>query len=171
MPVSSTCSDPCLEHQVELTRLGQVAVGCLAGPLARLAAAAHLLVLRVGDVVCPEAELAGAAVDERIGEAGHVARGLPHARVQDERGVERDDVFALLHHRLEPAGLHVLLEEDAVVTIVVRRAEPAIDLGRREDEPAAPRERDDLVHGHDVGHPRDVTRVRARSRASDACLA
>ena len=145
-------ADPRLEHEVELPRLGQVAVRRLAGALAGLAAAAHLLVLRVCEVVRSEPELAGAAVDERVGEAGHVARGLPHAGVEDERRVERDDVVALLHHRLEPARLDVLLQEHAVVPVVVRGAEAAVDLGRREDEPAAARERDDLVHRHGVGH-------------------
>ena len=64
-----------LEHEVELARLGEVAVGRLAGPLARLAAAAREL-----ELVGAEAELARAAVDERVGEAGDVARCLPDAR-------------------------------------------------------------------------------------------
>src|SRR5439155_5359456 len=57
-----------LKHQVELARLGQIALGELAGPLARLAAAARVL-----EPVGAEAELAGAAVDERVAEAGDVA--------------------------------------------------------------------------------------------------
>src|SRR3712207_7720683 len=36
------------------------------------------------------------ALDERVGEAGQVARGLPRLRVQDDRAVEGDDVVALL---------------------------------------------------------------------------
>ena len=65
-------ADVRLEHEVELPRLGQVALGVLAGPLARLAAA-----LRVLELVLAEAELARAAVDERVGEAGDVARTPP----------------------------------------------------------------------------------------------
>ena len=58
------------------------------------------------------------------------------SRVEDDRGVERDDVVPLLHHRLEPARLDVVLQQDAVVAVVVRRAEAAVDLRGREDEPA-----------------------------------
>ena len=144
-------ADARLEHQVELARLGQVAVGRLAGPLARPLAAADLLVLEIGEVVGAEALLAEAAVDERIGEAAHMARDLPDARVEDDRRVEREDVVALLHHRGEPPGLDVVLEQDAVVAVVVGGAEPAVDLRGGKDEPAPPRERDDLVHRDGVG--------------------
>jgi hypothetical protein len=58
--------------------------------------------LQLAEVVGAEALPAGAAVDERIGEAGEVARRLPRARVLDDRRVERDDVVALLDHRLPP---------------------------------------------------------------------
>ena len=40
------------------------------------------------------------------------------------------------------------------MAVVVRGAEAAVDLGRREDEPAPTSERDDLVHRDDVGHRR-----------------
>ena len=145
-------ADVRLEHEVELARLGEVAVGRLAGPLARLAAAARLL-----ELVGAEAELARAAVDERVGEAGDVAGRLPDARVEDDRGVEGDDVVALLHHRAEPERADVVLREDAVVAVVVGRAEAAVDLGGREDEAAAAAEGDDRVHRHRLrrlGHAR-----------------
>src|SRR3954447_25981896 len=135
-----------LEHQVELARLGQVAVGSLARLLARLAAA-----LRVCEPVAAEPDLAGAAVDERVGEALDVAGRLPDARVEDDRRVEGDDVVALLKHRREPAGADVVLPQAPVVAVVVRRAEPAVDLGGREDEPAPAAEGDDLVHRREVG--------------------
>jgi hypothetical protein len=109
--------------------------------LARLAAA-----LRLGELIGPEAPLARAAVDERIREPADVARRLPDLRVEDDRRVERHDVVALAHHRLEPARLDVVLEQDAVVAVVVRRAESAVDLRRREHEAPTPGERDDLVH-------------------------
>ena len=80
------------EHEVELARLGQVAVGGLTGALRGLAAAADLLVLGVGQVVGAEALLARAAVDERVAEAAHVAGRPPDLGVEDDRGVERDDV-------------------------------------------------------------------------------
>ena len=145
-------ADARLEHEVELARLGEVAVRRLARLLARLPAAGDLLVLRICEVIRPEAELARPAVDERVGEAADVARRLPDARVQDHGRVERNDVVALADHRLEPARLDVLLHQHAVVPVVVGRAEPAVDLGRREHEPAPACERDDLLHRYRVGH-------------------
>ena len=99
---------------------------------------------------------------------------LPDARVEDDRGVERHDVVALLHHRVEPERADVVLRQDAVVAVVVRRAEPAVDLGRREDEAAPPAEGDDLVHRDGVGRHRRLryravrlTATRPPARASD----
>jgi hypothetical protein len=113
--------------------------------LARLAAA-----LRVLELVRTEAQLAGAAVDERIGEALDVTRRLPDPGVQDDGRVERHDVVAFEHHCLEPALTDVVLQQDAVVPVVVRGAEAAVDLRRREDEAAPPRQRHDLIHRHGV---------------------
>ncbi len=129
-----------LEHQVERARVGEVALGSLARVLRRPAAAR-----RVGDVIGAIAVLAGAAVDERVGEAADVARGDPDLRVQDDRGVEHHDVVALLHHRALPLGLHVLLEQDAVVAVVVGRAEAAVDVRRGVDEAASAPEGGDLL--------------------------
>src|SRR4029078_970344 len=123
--------DTGLEHQIELARLGEVAVRGLAGALAGSAPA-----LFVSEVVGAEALLAGAAVDERIGEPRDVARGLPDLRVEDDRGVEGDAVVPLLHHPLGPAALHLLLEEDAVVAVVVRRPESAVDIRHRQQRTA-----------------------------------
>src|SRR6266511_3949553 len=114
--------------------------------LARLPPALALV-----ELVRAEAELTGPAVDERVAEALDVPRRLPHARVENDRGVQGDDVVALLHHRLEPAGLDVVLREDAVVAVVVRRTEAAVDLRAGEDEAPPAAERHDLVHRHDVG--------------------
>ena len=135
-----------LEHEVELARLGQVAVRRLARMLRRPPPAGRLL-----EVVGAETELARLAVDERVGESAHVAGRLPDTRVEDDRRVEADDVVALLDHRLPPARLDVVLRQDAVVAVVVRRAEPAVDLGGGEDEAAPPAERHDLVHRHGFG--------------------
>ena len=63
-----------LEHQVELARLGEVALGVLAGMHGGLSPAFGVL-----ELVRPEAKLAGAAIDHRVGEALQVARGLPGA--------------------------------------------------------------------------------------------
>ena len=69
----------------------------LAGLLGRLLAARALV-----EVVGAEAQLAGLAVDQRVGETGDVAGGLPDLGVEDDRGVEQHDVLALLGHRLQP---------------------------------------------------------------------
>ena len=123
-------ADDRLEHEVEVARLGELVAAVLGLGQVRLRRA-HLV--RV-EVVGAEALLARAAVDERVGEAGEVAAGLPHARVLEDRRVERDDVVALLEHRAPPLVLDVRLQQDAVVAVVVRRAEAAVDLratGRR----------------------------------------
>ena len=140
-------ADRRLEHQVELARLGEVALRRLARVLGGLAPARQ-----VAEMVGAEALAARLAVDERVGEAREVARRLPRARVLDDRRVERDDVVALLDHRPPPRVDHVVLEQHAVVPVVVRVGDAAVDVGRGEDEAAALAERDDFVHGHDVGH-------------------
>ena len=127
-------ADERLEHQVELARLGEVAVRGLARMLRRPLAAGALL-----EVVGAEAQLAGAAVDERVREPGDVARGDPDLRVEDDRRVERDDVLALLDQRAPPLGLDVVVQQHAVVAEVERRAEPAVDVRGREDEAAGGR--------------------------------
>ena len=106
----------------------------------------------LAQVVLAPAPLALAeALDERVGEALEVARGLPRLRVHEDRRVEGDHVVALLDHRAPPLGLDVRLQQHAVVAVVVGRGEPAVDLRGLEDEAAPLAERDDLVHGHGVG--------------------
>ena len=88
----------------------------------------------------------GSVKPARWPEASHVARVL------EDRGVQGDDVVALLEHRAPPLVLDVRLQQDAVVAVVVRRAEAAVDLRRGEDEAAPLAQRDDLLHGGGVGH-------------------
>ena len=138
-------ADGGLEHEVEVAGLGQVALVGLAGVLRWFAPAWQL-----AEVVGAEALLAGAAVDQRVGEAGEVAGGLPHARVLEDRRVDRDDVVALLKHRAPPLVLDVGLEQHAVMAEVVGRADAAIDLRGGKDEAPTLAEGDDLLHRHDV---------------------
>ena len=102
-----------LEHQVELARLAQLAA----------ALGARDLAVVVGlEVVGPPALLALAvALDQRVGEALDVARRLPGARVHQDRRVERHHVVALLDHGPPPLGLDVVLQQHAVVAVVVGR--------------------------------------------------
>ena len=136
-----TGPDRGLEHEVEVARLGEVALLGFARVLGRFATARQL-----GEVVGAEALAAGPAVDERVGEPVEVARGLPHARVLEDRRVDRDDVVAFLQHRAPPLVLDVGLQQHAVVAVVVGRADAAVDLRGGEDEAAALAQRDDLVH-------------------------
>ena len=138
-------ADRRLEHQVEVARAGQVALLGLAGMLGWFAPARELC-----EVVGAEALPARAAVHERVGEAGEVAGGLPHARVLQDRRVDRHDVVALLQHRAPPLALDVVLQQHAVVAVVVGRADPAVDLRGGEHEAAPLAQRDDLLHRHRV---------------------
>ncbi len=147
-------ADRGLEHQVEVARLGQVALLGLAGMLGGFAPA-----LQVPEVVGAEALPAGAAVHQGVGEAGEVPGGLPHARVLQDRRVERHDVVALLQHRAPPLGLDVALQQHPVVAEVVGRAHPSVDLRGGEDEAAALAQRHDLVHAHDLRAARAARRA------------
>ena len=136
-------ADVGLEHQVELARLRELAAALRAADLALGVLGAELLLAQV--VLAPALLALAQALDQRIGEAGEVARRLPDLGVLDDRRVERDDVVALLDHRPPPLGLDVVLEQHAVVAVVVGVGEAAVDLRRREDEAAPLAERDDLV--------------------------
>ena len=119
-----------------------------------------LAAVRAGDlrgrslqVVRAEAELAVAAVDHRVAEAGDVAGGLPDARVHDDRRVDALDVVAQLDHVPPPGRLDVVLELDAERAVVPEAGHAAIDLARREDEAASLGEAGDDVEvrrGHRV---------------------
>ena len=121
-----------LEHEVEHAGLGEVALVRLTGVLAGL-----LRALKLIQLVRAEARLARAAVDQGIGETLDMPRGFPHSGVHQDRGVQSLDVTALVHHRAPPAFLEVLLQLDTERSVVPHRAEPAVDLGRLEDEAPA----------------------------------
>ena len=73
-------------------------------------------------------------VDQRIVEGRNVSRSLPCAGVHEDRGVDAHDVFVELDHRIPPVALDVVLQLDAVLTVVVDGAQTVVDLARREDE-------------------------------------
>jgi hypothetical protein len=77
--------------------------------------------------------------------------------VHQDRGIQCDDVVAALDHRALPLALDVVLQQDAVMAVVVGRREAAVDLRRLEDEAATLAQRHDLLHCHNVfGHARTV---------------
>ena len=85
--------------------------------------------MRIVELVGTETELAGPAVDERVGEPLDVPGGDPDLGVEDDRRVEGDDILALLDQRPLPRGLDVVVQQDAVMAEVERGAEPAVDVG------------------------------------------
>ena len=148
-----------LEHdRLERALLGELALH-LVGHLVGLGL--HAVVLEDGDVADRlagdahrgEEELVGAvahlgllAVDERVGEVVDVARSLPGRRVVDDRGIEADDVVATVDEILPPGLLDVVLQLDAEGAVVEEAVEAAVDVGGREDEPAAFAQVDDGFH-------------------------
>ena len=97
------------------------------------------------DLVGAETRFAFLAVDERVDEAGDVARGFPDARVHEDRGVDAFDVLAI-GHRAPPALLDVALELDAERAVVPAGVDAAVNLAGRKDEAAALAQRDQIRH-------------------------
>ena len=117
-------ADRGLEHQVEVARLGEVALLELAGVHRGLARAG-------GSPGCDRPgsaarrswqSISGSVKPARWPEASHV-RGC--WMIAESR---RDDVVALLHHRPPPGVRHVALEQDAVVPVVIGVGDAAVDL-------------------------------------------
>ena len=102
---------------------------------------------REEQLIRPETLLAHFAVDQRIGEAGDVTRRLPDLGMHDDGRLDADDVVAAANHVVPPAVADVLLQLGAERAVVEETVQPAVDLRRLEDETAALRERDDVVHG------------------------
>ena len=96
-----------LEHEIEGPRRGQVAL------VLERRAAGLLGALHLGQLVGPEARLAGLAVHQRVGERRHVSRRLPHPGMHQDARVEALDVVAPVHHGAPPAILDVALQFDA----------------------------------------------------------
>ena len=101
---------------------------------------------RLGEeLVGAEPTVTGQALGQRVNELGDVPAGLPHLGREDHRGVEPDDVVALLHHRAPPLALDVVLHLHAERAVVPGRPEPSVDLTGGVDDPASLAKADDLV--------------------------
>src|SRR5262245_23767825 len=140
-------ADICLEHQIELSRLGQLAFVELARRFARLEGASH-----TGKLIAPETALAplGLAIDHWILEPRDVSARLPHLRVHDDGAIDADhgDFLAVgsggrvADHVVPPGVLDVLLQLDAERSVVPEPVDAAVDFARLKDEPAPPAEGD-----------------------------
>src|SRR5690606_28758785 len=172
----------------ECLRLGVLALvaavraGDLGKPGLGLATLAGLEVL--DEVVGAEALVAVEALDQRVGEGGDVAGGLPDALGEDDRRVQAHHVSATAHEGLPPLPADVLLQLGAEGAVVPCGTRTAVDLTRLEHEPAVAGEGDDLVktglfgHGgsngrmlgrraRDHGHLRSYRRPRRRNSGPD----
>ncbi len=156
-----------LEQAGELARLGERALGPAVRAVDVLKAVrrrrALLGLVRLLQVVGPEALVARLALRQRVGEGVDVTGRDPDVARQDDCRVQPDDVLAALDHRPPPLAPDVLLQLDAERAVVPGGAGTAVDLAAGVDETAPLAEADDLVVplvvargsalGHDGLHP------------------
>ena len=135
-------ADVRLEHQVELPGLGQIALGELARMLRRPPAAFASL-----ELVGAEAELAGTAVDERVGEPETCPEATQTCGLRMIAESSATTSSRSWISERAPSFFTLSIQQHAVVAEVERRAEPAVDVRRREDERAASAQRGDLLDG------------------------
>ena len=153
-----------LEHQVELTDIGEVVLAAAgAGDVVLLDKVLHLLLGEgvdglaeleavlvapvLDELVGAEALLALLAVHQRIGEAGQMAAGHPCLGVHEDGGILSHVVGVLLHEFLPPGLFDVVLQLHAQRTVVPGVGKAAVDLAAGEDDAAVLTQSHDLVHG------------------------
>src|SRR5262249_10139195 len=113
----------------------------------------------IPDVIGAEELLALPARLHRVVEAPDVTRRLPDPRMADDRAVEADDLELVPvragrrgpPHRHPPQAAEFVFNLDAEGPVVQNPVQPAIDLGRLEDEAAALAEGDQLLHQRRTG--------------------
>jgi len=142
-----------------LGKLGGLLLGKLGGLAGRAAQTGKpglgrlSLVVHSREDIGEDVKLVGAvpflgvlAVDHRVAESSHVARGFPDPRIHDDRAIEPNDVVAHLDVVAPPGLFDIPLQFDAERTVIPEAVDSAIDLARGEDEPSALAQRDQLVH-------------------------
>ena len=153
-----------LEHQVELTDVGEVVLAAGgAGNVVLLNEVLHLG-LREGvhwlgqfkavlgapvldELIGAEALVALPAVHQRIGEAAEVAAGHPGLGVHEDGGVQTHVVGVLLDELLPPGVLDVLLQLRAQRAVVPGVGQAAVDLAAGEHKAPVLAQGNDFVHG------------------------
>ena len=105
-----------------------------------------LVVLLADELVGTVAGLAGLAVEQGVGEAGHMTGGYPGLGVHDDGCVKTDIVGALLNELLQPCLLDIVFELDAERAIVPAVCKTAVDLTAGIDISAVFAQGNDLVH-------------------------
>ena len=91
----------------------------------------HLGMLLADELVGAMTGLAALAVQQGIGEAGHMAGGHPGLGVHDDGGIQAHVGGAFLHEFLHPGPLHVVLELHAQRAVVPAVGQAAVDLAAR----------------------------------------
>jgi len=153
-----------LEHQVELTDIGEVVLAAgRAGNVVVFDESLHFF-LRKGvdrlfegdalfgaeifnELVGAEAFFAFAAVHQRVGEAAEVARSDPSLRIHQDRGVEADVVRIFLNEFFPPGAFDIVFQFGAERTVVPSVGEATVDFAAAEDKASVFAESNDLVHG------------------------
>ena len=152
-----------LEHQVELTNIGEVVLTAgRARNVVVLDERLHLLLgkcinrLRKRDallrrkildqLVRAEALVALLAVHQRIGKSAQMARRNPRLRVHEDGAVNTYVVGILLDEFLPPCLLYVVLEFHAEITVIPGVCQTAVNLGARVYKASRLRECYNLVH-------------------------
>ena len=93
--------------------------------------------LAVGNqLVGAVAALTGAAVQQRVREAGNVTGGHPGLGVHQDGGIQTHVVGAFLHELFQPCLFDVVLELNAQGTVVPAVGKTAVNFAARIDEPA-----------------------------------
>ena len=107
-----------------------------------------LALLTLGDqLISAVTALAGAAVQQRVREAGHMAGGDPGLGVHQDGGVQADIVGAFLHELLHPCLFDVVLELNTQRAVVPAVCQAAVNFAARIDEPAVLAQVHDHVKG------------------------
>ena len=93
------------------------------------------------------AGLAAFAVQQRVGEAGHMAGGDPGLGIHDDRRIQPDVGGAFLHEFLPPRALNVVFQFHAERAVVPGVRQSAVDIRPGIYKAPAFAQGDDFVHG------------------------
>ena len=124
-----------------------------------LAGSLQFLDVPLDQVIGPVPALRCLVVDHGIMEGVYMPGRFPDGRMHENSRVESLDIVVPVHHLPPPPLLDVALQLDAQWTIIVRSAETAVNIRRREDESAALGKGNDLfqkIHGRASEYERNV---------------
>ena len=97
-------------------------------------------------MICPDTFVCDGAFAHQVGKCVDMAARLPDGGMQDDRGIEADDIVAVTGHRAPPGLAEVTLQFGSQWAIVPKSANAPVDFGGLEDEAASLGQADDLFH-------------------------